>query len=799
MSHPELDLDAGRGHRPDIGQATRRTGRQRLVVNGHRSPLVVTPSTPGPSGSSETRSPTRPAMRVPRPGRRRSATRVVAVEQLDRPIAESSGSPRSAMFASRWSGRPPRPPTIVSRVGASAERRQDRQLGVGLVLGLGRHLDRRCPAARSRSSSPGAIESKSPTARSGRRPSCSAVVAPASAATTRPIAGGPARPGAVQLGPVGGMPAATTRARIDPDSPGAAAEAGLPRGRRPQPIDPLDHGAGRLAAHRLPADRRRRPGPTRCRWPGRPRRPPCACRRACRRRSGWRRRGRPCPAAPAPRGRAPGPASGPGRRRRRRSPRTAARDRAPDLGADPIAPAGGHDPQRVARRPRAARGASPTPGNSAVVAVVERRPPACVGLLEPGLRDARAGCTSPASRARNGADRGPRSNGRSSSRHHRDIGVVDRAQRVGQRAVPVEQDRVHRAMLPDRPMVDSRRVRARRSSWDPARPGRCRTQGRDPRYPGLRRVDPYRRRGRRAPSVPSIGQIVKSLVFVAPDDDGALDPILCLVSGPNRVDLARLAAVTGEKDVRRATAREANELTGFSIGGIPPIGHSQPIRVVMDPDLGRYPVVWAAAGTADGGLPRRRRQPCGPSPTQRSPRRRGRAEPDASALESTSSARRMTAEPRNAAVDYPGGIRVRFALGRQRRGSGGLRAHRERRPADRSRSARRADLRSHVPGRAPGRVAGRAVDRPPRVAGLRRPGRAAVGQREPARREVRLHRPMASRHGPASCAGPTARAARSRSSSARPGCPTSWSRPRSRPSRSRPTARSPGGSPTRMS
>jgi Cys-tRNA(Pro) deacylase len=100
-----------------------------------------------------------------------------------------------------------------------------------------------------------------------------------------------------------------------------------------------------------------------------------------------------------------------------------------------------------------------------------------------------------------------------------------------------------------------------------------------------------------------IGQIVKSLVFVAPADDGELEPIVCLVSGPNRVDLARLAAVTGEKDIRRATAREANDLTGFVIGGIPPIGHHRPVRVVMDPDLGRYPVVWAAAGTPTAVFP----------------------------------------------------------------------------------------------------------------------------------------------------------------------------------------------------
>jgi prolyl-tRNA editing enzyme YbaK/EbsC (Cys-tRNA(Pro) deacylase) len=84
-----------------------------------------------------------------------------------------------------------------------------------------------------------------------------------------------------------------------------------------------------------------------------------------------------------------------------------------------------------------------------------------------------------------------------------------------------------------------------------------------------------------------LGQIVKSLVFVAPGDDGELSPILALVAGHNRVDVARLAAVTSERDVRRATAREADELTGFSIGGIPPIGHSRPVRVIMDPDLGR--------------------------------------------------------------------------------------------------------------------------------------------------------------------------------------------------------------------
>ena len=100
-----------------------------------------------------------------------------------------------------------------------------------------------------------------------------------------------------------------------------------------------------------------------------------------------------------------------------------------------------------------------------------------------------------------------------------------------------------------------------------------------------------------------LGQIVKSLVFVAPGDDGTLEPLLCLVSGPNRVDVARLAAVVSESAVRRATASEARDLTGFSIGGIPPIGHPRPVRVVMDPDLGRFETVWAAAGTGTAVFP----------------------------------------------------------------------------------------------------------------------------------------------------------------------------------------------------
>jgi prolyl-tRNA editing enzyme YbaK/EbsC (Cys-tRNA(Pro) deacylase) len=72
-----------------------------------------------------------------------------------------------------------------------------------------------------------------------------------------------------------------------------------------------------------------------------------------------------------------------------------------------------------------------------------------------------------------------------------------------------------------------------------------------------------------------------------------------LASGANTVDVKLLANALTEPTMRRATADEARELTGFTIGGIPPFGHSIPIRTLMDPDLGRFATVWAAAGTAN--------------------------------------------------------------------------------------------------------------------------------------------------------------------------------------------------------
>jgi prolyl-tRNA editing enzyme YbaK/EbsC (Cys-tRNA(Pro) deacylase) len=91
-----------------------------------------------------------------------------------------------------------------------------------------------------------------------------------------------------------------------------------------------------------------------------------------------------------------------------------------------------------------------------------------------------------------------------------------------------------------------------------------------------------------------LGQIVKSLVFVA---DGR--PVLALTSGANRVDAAKLAALAGALEVRRATPEEARAATGFAVGGTPPFGHPSRIPTFLDPDLLAYEEVWAAAGTPD--------------------------------------------------------------------------------------------------------------------------------------------------------------------------------------------------------
>jgi Cys-tRNA(Pro) deacylase len=90
----------------------------------------------------------------------------------------------------------------------------------------------------------------------------------------------------------------------------------------------------------------------------------------------------------------------------------------------------------------------------------------------------------------------------------------------------------------------------------------------------------------------TVGQIVKSLVFLSGNQ-----AILALVSGPNRASRQKLAALTGAESVVQPDADAVRRLTGFSIGGIPPVGHTSRLPAFCDPALLQYPVVWASAGT----------------------------------------------------------------------------------------------------------------------------------------------------------------------------------------------------------
>lgn len=91
-----------------------------------------------------------------------------------------------------------------------------------------------------------------------------------------------------------------------------------------------------------------------------------------------------------------------------------------------------------------------------------------------------------------------------------------------------------------------------------------------------------------------VAQIVKSLIFKTKETH---KPVLILASGPNRVNEKTIESKVGEKIIK-ADADFTREVTGFAIGGIPPIGHKQTIEhIFIDEDLLKFDSVWAAAGT----------------------------------------------------------------------------------------------------------------------------------------------------------------------------------------------------------
>jgi prolyl-tRNA editing enzyme YbaK/EbsC (Cys-tRNA(Pro) deacylase) len=96
----------------------------------------------------------------------------------------------------------------------------------------------------------------------------------------------------------------------------------------------------------------------------------------------------------------------------------------------------------------------------------------------------------------------------------------------------------------------------------------------------------------------SVGSIVKSLLFLADDE-----PVLVLVAGDRKLNRARLAVELGARQVRLARPEEVIEVTGYRIGGVPPVAHRRPINTLVDRNLLAPATVYAAAGASNAIFP----------------------------------------------------------------------------------------------------------------------------------------------------------------------------------------------------
>ena len=88
-----------------------------------------------------------------------------------------------------------------------------------------------------------------------------------------------------------------------------------------------------------------------------------------------------------------------------------------------------------------------------------------------------------------------------------------------------------------------------------------------------------------------VGQIASSLIFKLPDHS----PLLIITSGRHRVDVDLVARNLGIEKLERVDAAYVKEISGFSIGGVAPIGWISPTTIIIDQALNDYEVVWAAA------------------------------------------------------------------------------------------------------------------------------------------------------------------------------------------------------------
>ena len=89
----------------------------------------------------------------------------------------------------------------------------------------------------------------------------------------------------------------------------------------------------------------------------------------------------------------------------------------------------------------------------------------------------------------------------------------------------------------------------------------------------------------------NVGAIVKSLLFSTGDSF-----VLCLVSGDQRCSLNKLKKIIDEKDVSMAKPDDVKKVTGYTIGGVSPVGHLTKIKIFIDSNLERFTKVFAAAG-----------------------------------------------------------------------------------------------------------------------------------------------------------------------------------------------------------
>jgi len=91
----------------------------------------------------------------------------------------------------------------------------------------------------------------------------------------------------------------------------------------------------------------------------------------------------------------------------------------------------------------------------------------------------------------------------------------------------------------------------------------------------------------------TVEQIVKSLIFAGANTNR---PVLVIASGPNRVNENRIGELFTEP-IKKADADFVRDVTGYAIGGVPPVGHLTDIETFIDEDLLQYKEIWAAAGT----------------------------------------------------------------------------------------------------------------------------------------------------------------------------------------------------------